>query len=130
MNVSPGDLHDDPVRQHRGAASNRGPVTAGLADDRRGLAGDGRLVHRGDTFHHVPVPGDDLARLDHHVVAERQHRARYRLLAERGRVGPGLPADQPARHRLALGPAQRVGLRLAAALGDGLGQVGEEHGQE
>jgi len=51
-------------------SGDRGPVAAGFADHRGGLAGDGRLVHRGDALDHVPVAGDDLAGLDHHVVAE------------------------------------------------------------
>ncbi len=38
----------------------------------------------------------------------------------------GLP---DARHRLGAGLAQRVGLRLAAALGDRLGEVREQHGE-
>ena len=37
------------------------------------------------------------------------------------------PPTQPARHGLLAHPAQRVRLRLAAPLGDRLGEVGEEH---
>ena len=42
---------------------------------------------------------------------------------------PGCPVDQAAGHRVALGRAQRRRLRLAAPLGDGFGQVREDHGQ-
>ena len=66
-----GDLHDDPVGQHRGAAGDRGAVAAGFADDRGGLAGDRRLVDRGDALDDVAVAGDDLPGLDHDEVAER-----------------------------------------------------------
>ena len=42
----------------------------------------------------------------------------------------GLPSGtQPAGHGLGAGPAQAVGLGLAAALGDGLGEVGEQDGE-
>ncbi len=98
------------------------PVTAErspprLADDRRGLAGDGRLVDRRDALDHLAVAGDELAGLDHDLVALAQRRGRHRLLA---------PVDQAARGRLLAHLAQRVGLRLAAPLGDGLGEVGED----
>ncbi len=77
MKLSPGFwviLHDDAVRQHGGAAGDRGAVAAGLADDRCGLAGDRRLVHRGNAFHDVAVAGDGLAGLDDHDVALLQQR--------------------------------------------------------
>ena len=51
-------------------------VAAGLADHRRGLAGDGRLVDRGDAFHDVAVARDDLSRLDDDDVALLQQRRR------------------------------------------------------
>jgi hypothetical protein len=44
-------------------------------------------------------------------------------------LGAGLPGCDPARGGLGLGLAQRGRLRLAAALGHRLGQVGEQHGQ-
>ena len=51
----------------------------------------------------------------------------------RGDLAPGVARRVGAGELLAgglgLGRAQRGGLRLAAALGDGLGEVGEEHGQ-
>ena len=64
-----GDLDDDPVGEHAGAAGDRAAVAAGLADHRRRLAGDGRLVDRGDALDHGAVAGDQLARLDDHDVA-------------------------------------------------------------
>ena len=52
------------------------------------------------------------------------------LRSARGRHGLG-PAvrQQPVRDGLGPRLAQRVGLRLAAALGHRLGEVGEEHGE-
>ena len=121
------DLHDDPVGEHGGAAGHRRPVTAGLADDRGGFTGDRRLVDRRDAFDDVTVAGDDLARLDHDMVAQSELRTRHFVLGQPGL--PGLPADQAPGDGLPLGPAQRVGLGLAAALGYRLSQVGEQHGQ-
>ena len=44
------DLDDDAVREHARAAGDRAAVAAGLADDGRRLAGDRRLVDRGDAL--------------------------------------------------------------------------------
>ncbi len=60
-----GDADDDAVGQDARAAGDAGAVAAGLADDRGRLAGDGRLVDRGDAFDDLAVAGDDLAGLDH-----------------------------------------------------------------
>ena len=51
------DLDEDPVGQHACASGHGGPVTAGRAHDRGGLAGHGRLVDRGDPSMIVPSPG-------------------------------------------------------------------------
>ena len=102
-------------------------VAAGLADDRRGLAGDRRLVDAGDALDDVAVAGDDLAGLDDDDVAERQLRRR--------RPTPhaaGLARRQSISRRATvsvLALRSVVGLGLAAALGDRLGEVGEEHGE-
>ena len=45
-----GDADDDAVGEDLGAAGDGRAVTAGLADDRGRLAGDGRLVDRGDAL--------------------------------------------------------------------------------
>ena len=66
-NVSPGiggDPDLDPVREHARAAGDRGSIAAGLADDRRRLAGDRRLVHRRDALDDLAVGRDELAGLD------------------------------------------------------------------
>ena len=76
-----GDAHDDAVGQHLGAAGDRRAIAAALADDRRRLAGDGRLVDRGDALDDLAVAGDELAGLDDHQVALAQRRRRDRLLA-------------------------------------------------
>ena len=109
------DLDDDAVGQHARAAGDRAAVAAGLADDGRGLAGDRRLVDRGDALDHGAVAGDHLAGLDDDDVAAAQLGGRLascrRAAARRSRV------------RIA---RSVVGLRLAAALGDRLGEVAEE----
>ena len=123
-NVSPGigrDLHANPVGQHLGAAGHRRAVAARLANDRRRLAGDGALVHRRDAFDDVAVGRDHLAGRHPDDVALAQRRRRHDL------VGP--VRALALRDRLGLGPPQRVGLRLAAALGHRFGEVGEQHGQ-
>ena len=66
------DAHADPVGQHLRAAGHRRAVAAGFADDRRGLAGDRRLVDRGDAFDHLAVGRDDVAGFDQHDVADLQ----------------------------------------------------------
>ena len=113
-----GDLDDDPVREHPGAAGDRAAVAAGLADHRGRLAGHRRLVDRGDALDHGPVAGDHLAGLDDDDVAA----LASSVAGDRAAVaqaGDGLGA-----HR-----AQGVGLGLAAALGERLGEVAEDHRQ-
>ncbi len=112
-----GDLDDDPVGEDAGAAGDGAAIAARLAHHRRRLAGDRRLVDRGDALDHGAVAGDRLPRLDHDDVAAVQLRGR--LLAAVAEAGDGLGA-----HR-----AQRVGLRLAPSLGDRLGEVGEDDGE-
>ena len=89
MKLSPGLAvisHDDAVGEHLGAAGDRAPVAAGLADDRGGLAGDRRLVDAGDTLDDVAVAGDDLPGHDDDPVAELQLRSPGR---------PRVPSTQP-----------------------------------
>ncbi len=80
-----GDLDDDAVGQHGGAAGDRGAVAAGLADDGCGLAGDRRLIHRRNAFHDIAVTGDGLAGLDHDDVALLKQRCGDFFLAARAR---------------------------------------------
>ena len=115
-----GDPHDDAVGQHPGAAGDRRAVAARLADDRRRLAGDGRLVDRGDAFDDLAVTGDQLARAAHAPGRRR------------GGRDDGLSTVVPSAWRTwatvsRAGLAQRVGLGLAPAFGHGLGEVGEQH---
>ncbi len=125
MKVSPGlrgDLDHDAVREHLGAAGHGAPVAAGFADDGRRLTGDGRLVDRGDAFDDLAVAGDHLVRLDDDIG----RRAAARCRAPTSSV-------PSARRRRAIvsvpGRTQRRRLRLPAALGHGLGEVGEHDGQ-
>ena len=116
------DLHHDPVGEDARAARHRAAVAAALANDRRRLARDGRLVHRGHALHHVAIAGDDVPGLDQHQVAFAQIR-RGHLLHLPGAVS----ACQALGHGGRARAAQRVGLRLAASLGHGLGEVGKDH---
>ena len=109
------------VREQPGAAGHRRAVAAGLADDRRRLAGDGRLVDRADALDHLAVGGDHLARdhLDHVVALQLGRRHVLELAVQRLAVGD----------RGRAGGAQGVRLGLATALGDRLGEVCEQHRQ-
>ena len=100
--VSPGferDAHDDLVGEHPRAAGDGGAVAAGLADHRRRLAGDRRLVDARDALDDVAVGRDHLAGRDDDVVADGERRARH--LLDRA-VG-----QPPARDRLGARLAQR-----------------------
>ena len=70
---------------------------------------------------HFTVAGDVVAGFDVDKVSSAQQTAGYIFKSARRRVA--------FRNRLALGLAQRVGLRLAAALGHGFGKVGEQHSE-
>ena len=116
------DAHLDPVGQHLRAAGHRRAVAAGFADHGRGFAGDGGFVDGGDALDHLAVGGDVVAGLDQHDVAD--------LQAGAGDEAIGL-AQSLQQLGLALGAGllQRFGLRLAAAFGDGFGEIGEQHGE-
>ena len=64
--------HPDPVGDDTRAGGHRRAVAASLADDRRGFAGDRRLVHRCDALDHFAVGGDQVAGLDENNVAGAQ----------------------------------------------------------
>ena len=118
-----GDPHDDPVRQHRVP-----PVTALRSPpDSRMTGADSPVIADSSTeatpSTTSPSPGITLAGLDDDQVADPQ--LRWPATCVSAAVG------QPSRRAVGLGAARRAGgrLGLAAALGDGLGEVGEEHGQ-
>ena len=73
-----------------------------------------------------PSPGMTWPGFDDDDVALAEQRGGDLLLGARR---AGRPADEPAGDGVGLGLSQRVGLRLAATLGDGLGEVGEDHRQ-
>ena len=106
-----------------GSAGDGRAVAAGLANDGRGFAGDRQFVDRGDPFDDVAVARDDLAGFDQHDIAqpkiERIHP--FDDAAEVFGIDVALGAGVAAR------AAQGVGLRLAAPLGDGLGEIREQH---
>ena len=101
------------------AAGHRRAIAAAFADHGGRLAGDGRLVDRGDALDDFAVAGDVVAR----------PRPRTWSPLRRAEAGTSLFAAvvQLAGDRLVAHLAQRVGLGLAAALGDRLGEVGEQH---
>ena len=117
---SGGDPHDDLVRQHPGAAGDRRPVAARLADHRGRLAGDRRLVDAGDALDHLTVARDHLAR--DHDAPRRRGRARC----------SGTSSIVPSARRRCATVSERVlrsvsACALPAALGDRFGEVGEQH---
>ena len=111
------DLDHEPVGEQLRAAGDGRAVAARLADHGRRLAGDRRLVDRADAFDDLAVGRDDLAGLDDDDVAALQLGRRHLAAVAQARVGGRA------------GRAQRARLRLAAPLGDRLGEVREEHGQ-
>ncbi len=111
------DADDDPVRQHLGSARHGAAIAAALADDRRGFAGDGRLVHAGYALDDLAVRGDDVARLADEQIALREQGGRDALLDA---------LDEAARQGVGLRLAHGVGLSLAAPLGHRLGEVRED----
>ena len=117
-----GDADHDPVGEDPGAAGDGRAVAARLADDRGRLAGDGRLVDRGDALDDLTVRGDQVVGLADDQVPLGQLGRRHQRLGPVGVEAPGLG--------LRAHLAQRVGLRLAPSFGHGLGEVGEDHGQE
>ena len=95
-----------------------------LADHWRGFTGDRRLVDRSHALDHVAVGRNEVAGFDEDDVSDLESGAWHEpviLLV----AGPG---DQLG---LGLGAltAQRVRLRLAASLGDGFGEIGEQHSE-
>ena len=114
------DADDDAVAEHARAARDRATVAAAFADDGCGFAGDGRFIDAGDAFHDVAVSRDNVACLAHNEVALVQVRGRDLLLKA---------IAQASGDRILARFAQALGLGFTAALGDGFGEVGEEHGE-
>jgi len=122
-----GDLHDDPVAEHAGSPGDSAAVAAVLAHDGSGFTGDRRLVDARDAGDDVAVSGDHLARFDDHDVTESE-------VGGRGVDGSGVQSirvllvvvGDPSRQGRRAGRPQRLGLGLAAALGNGLREVREQ----
>ncbi len=79
------------------------------------------LVDRGDALDDLAVGRDDVARFHDHDVADLETCARNPL------VVLGIRAGHQLGLRLRALLAQRVGLRLAAAFGDCLCEIGKQH---
>jgi hypothetical protein len=123
--VSPGfdrHTHHDPVRQHARAAGDGREVAAGFADHWRRLAGDGRLVHRGNAFDDLAVGRDDFTGMNQDEVTLAQIGGRNGVP-----LGGGVRTLELLRPGLLLETAQAGRLRLAAAFGQRLGEVGEQY---
>ncbi len=103
------------IRQNLGSAGNGAAIAAGFANHGRAFTGDHRFVHGGDAFDDFAVAGDDIAGIAHDNVAGAQ--------ARRGHFLRAVAADDPSGDRVGFGLAQRIGLRLAARLRHGLGEV-------
>ena len=119
---SGGDRDHDPVGEHPRSSGHARAVAAGLADHRRALAGDRRLVDRGHALDDLAVGRNDLTDLDDHAVAG--------LELGRGDLGRLASGLEPKGDRVLTRRPQALRLGLAARLGQGLGEVGEEHRQE
>ena len=85
------DLDHDAVGEDGRPAGDRRAISAGLADDRGGLPGDGRFVHRGHAFDDLAVRGDVVPGLADDPVTLDQRRRRHQFL---GAIG-----EQTAGHR-------------------------------
>ena len=103
------------------AAGHGAAVAPGLANDGRGFAGDRRFVHRGSALDDLAVAGNQLAGDDEDQVALAQLRGVHVL--------EGAILAAALRDELLAGGAQRAGLRLAPALRDGFGEIGEDDGE-
>ena len=115
-----GDADADPVRQHLRAAGHRRAVAAGFADHGRGFAGDRGFVDGSDALDHLAVGGDVVAGFDQHDIADLEAGAGHQPIGLAGTV-------QQLGLALGAGLLQRLRLRLAAAFGDGFGEIGEQH---
>ena len=117
------DAHPDLVGDDGGVAGHAAAIGARLADDGGGLPRDGGLVDRGDAGDHFAVGGDHLAAAHQHQIALAQVGGWHPLPLVILRMG------DPARPELAHARLQAVGPRLAAPLGQGLGEVGKPEGE-
>ena len=85
--------NDNAVAQDARAAGDGAAVAAAFANDRSGFAGDGSFIDAGDSFDHIAVRGNHIARLANDEVVLLQDRcgdffltavvqaARHRVLA-------------------------------------------------
>lgn len=113
------NLHQDAVGKHFGTARDGTFVAARLADHRGGLARDGALVDRSEPLDNLAVGGDRVTGDAFEEVTLPEVGTAHDM-----RLSVGV---DPLGRGFLTGLAQRVGLRLAARLGNGLGEVGEEH---
>ena len=105
------------------------PVTAErsppeLADHRRGFAGNGSLVDRGDALDHFAVAGNDVAGVAYHQITSLQIFGRHAfidLVIVRHQDALGA--------RLGAGSTQTISLRLATPFGNSFGEIREQHGE-
>ena len=118
------NAHDDPVGQHARAARDGAEIAAGFADHRRGFAGDGAFVDGAAPSMTSPSAG---------IVSPASTSTTSPLRSARliGQLHLGIArcAGQFLGQHFFFSAAQRRGLRLAAAFGERLGKVREQHGE-
>ena len=116
--------HDEPIGEHPRAAGHGAEVATGLAQYGRGLARDRALVNGRHAVDRLAVRGDRILGLDQHQVVDAQRLGAHPFIAARA-----VWRTQPLRDDLAPRRAQGSRLGLAASLGDGFGEIGEQHGE-
>ena len=126
--VSPGSVVTRTISQSESTlrpARDRAAVAAALADDRRALTGDGALVHGRRSCDHLAVGGDQLARFHQDDVAPPQQAGGHLL-----RAGVASPARSSLRASTSWRALRSVSAWASSpALGQGLGEVGEDDGE-
>jgi hypothetical protein len=111
------DAHLDPVGEHLRAAGDGRAVAAGLADDGRGFAGDGASLTEATPSITSPSPGMmSPASTSTTSPTFRLAPDHFVTLSRRG------GEQQLGRVSVLVRARRRVGLRLAAAFGHGLGE--------
>ncbi len=111
----------DLVRQHLRSAGNRRPIAAGLANHRRGLTCNRRLVNRSNAVDHLAIARNHVAGNHQDNISRAQIRTRD--------VFDASVHAKPNRCRLGLRAPQRIGLRFTAALRHRLGEVREQYSE-
>jgi len=117
-----GHSDDDPIRQDSCTTRHGGEVTARLADDRRGLAGNRAFIDGSRAFDHLAVGRDVVARFDEHHVSTPQPIGPHVLVAH-----AVLGVGELLRRDGLLETPERGGLCFAAAFSKRFRKIREQH---